>query len=93
MNLNPLLMLWSGLLLATVAVSVVRWNVGHKEDDHLHYMDTDAHLVAAQAATAQRLSVLDRWRRVLLAVTLLVGLGLAAAHLYKVWEQGAGLVN
>ena len=93
MNLNPFLMLWSGLLLITVAVTVVRWNAGKKEDDHLHFMENEAHLVAAQTATARRLVVLDRVRRALWVVTLLVGLGLAAAHMYRVWLEGAGLAN
>jgi hypothetical protein len=91
MNLNLFLMLWSGLLLATVAVSVVRWNAGHKEDDHLHFMDNEADLVTAQAATARRLTALDRLRRLLMLATLLFGFALAAVHLYRVWLQGAGL--
>jgi hypothetical protein len=72
MNLNVLLTLWSGLLLATVAVSVLRWNAGQKEDDHLHMLD-DAKLISAQIATAHRLDVLDRWKAVLLVLTLLLG--------------------
>ena len=91
MNLYPLLMLWSGLLLATVAVTVWRWNAGQKEDDHLHFMENESHLVAAQAATARRLTALDRWRRVLLIATLVIGFALAAAHAYRVWLEGAGL--
>jgi hypothetical protein len=91
MNLYPLLVVWSGLFLATVAVTVVRWSASQKEDDHLHFMDNETALVAAQAATARRLTALDRLRRVLLIATLLVGLGLAAAHMYRVWLEGAGL--
>jgi hypothetical protein len=87
MNLNVLLTLWSGLLLATVAVSVLRWNAGQKEDDHLHMLD-DAKLISAQIATAHRLDVLDRWIRVLLVLTLLLGLALGALHMYNVWLQG-----
>jgi hypothetical protein len=86
MNLNVLLTLWSGLLLATVAVSVLRWNAGQKEDDHLHMLD-DAKLISAQIATAHRLDVLDRWMRVLLVLTLLLGLAVGALHLYNVWLQ------
>lgn len=93
MNLNPFLMLWSVLLLATVVVTVLRWTASQKEDDHLHFMDNEAPLVAAQAATARRLTALDRLRRVLLIVTLLVGAVLAAAHMYRVWLEGAGLTN
>jgi hypothetical protein len=91
MNLNLLLMLWSGLLLATVAVTVLRWKNGHNEDDHLHFMDNETHLIAAQVATARRLTTLDRVRRALLLATLLFGFVLAGLHLYRVWLQGAGL--
>jgi hypothetical protein len=93
MNLYPLLMLWSGLLLATVGVTVWRWNASHKEDDHLHFMDNETHLVAEQVATARRLTALDRWRRVLLIATLVVGIALAGAHMYRVWLEGAGLAS
>jgi hypothetical protein len=93
MSFTSLLMLWSGMLLATVAVTVVRWSAGHKEDDHLHFMDNESDLVAAQAATARRLTALDRWNRLMWIATLLVGLGLAAAHMYRVWLEGAGLAH
>jgi hypothetical protein len=86
-------MLWAALLLATVAVTVLRWNVGQKEDDHLHFMDNEAHLVAAQVATARRLTALDRLRWALVVATLLGGIALAAAHMYRVWLEGAGLAR
>lgn len=93
MDFKLLLMVWSALLLATVAVSVVRWSASQKEDDHLHFMDNETDLVAVQAATAKRLSSLDRLRRTLLLATVLVGLLLAGFHLYRVWQQGAGIVT
>jgi hypothetical protein len=93
MTLSPLLMLWAALLLATVAVTVLRWNVGQKEDDHLHFMDNETHLVAAQVATARRLTALDRLRWALVVATLLGGIALAAAHMYRVWLEGAGLAR
>jgi hypothetical protein len=30
----------------------------------------------------------DRWRRVLILAAILVGVALAALHVYSVWQQG-----
>ena len=93
MDNQVLLMLWSVLLVATIAVMVARWSVGHKEDDHLHMADPDGRLIAAQVTLAHKLDVLDRIKRILLAVTVLSGFALAAFYLYGQWLKGAGLAE
>jgi hypothetical protein len=87
MNVTSLIALWSVLFAALVAVYLLRWSVGLKEDDHLHVMDTDKHLVGVQENIAHKLDVLDRWRRILLIATVLLALVIAALHMYATFTR------
>jgi hypothetical protein len=73
------------------AVAMMRWSLGRREDDHLHYSDREQPLIAAQAAMARKLDVLDRWKSLLLAGTILVGLAAIALHMYNMWSKGPGV--
>jgi hypothetical protein len=89
MNMSFLLAVESALLLACIAVSIVRWSIGHKEDDQLHVLDSDKDLVPVQAALAHKLDVVDRWRRVLITGAVIVGVALIIMHAYSVWQQNS----
>jgi hypothetical protein len=89
MNLTVLLVAWGLVLLALAAVTAVRHNAAKREDDHLHFSDSDQQLVAVQATAAHRLDVLDRWKTGLIILAVVSGLLILAYHAYTVWEQGA----
>jgi hypothetical protein len=82
MNLGVLFAPWSVLFAAFVAVSLMKWSIGQREDDHLHVLDTDKDLVGVQADVAHKLDVLDRWKRVLLVANVLFAFAIAAWHMY-----------
>jgi hypothetical protein len=89
MNVSVLFAPWSVLFVAFVAVSVIRWSIGQKEDDHLHVLDTDTDLVGVQASVAHKLDVLDRWKKVLLIANVLFALVVAGMHMYSTFLRNA----
>lgn len=91
MDMTVLLGVWSALLAAYLGVSLMRWSAGHKEDDHLHVLDSEKELVGVQLSVSRKLDMLDRWKTALLVATLLTGLMLAALHMYTVWQRNAAL--
>ena len=63
MNMQLLLALWAAIFAAALAIVVLmRWKLGRREDDHLHFADSEQQLVAVQANIAHKLDVLDRWK-------------------------------
>ncbi len=86
MNSQLLIGVWVALFAAYVTVVLMRWNLGRREDDHLHFADSEQQLVAAQANIAHRLDVLDRWKTRLLIVTIAATILLGALHVYSSWH-------
>jgi hypothetical protein len=91
MNIFVLLSAWLLVLAAFAAVAVLRWQLGRREDDHLHFGATDGQLVNTQVSIAHKLDVLDRWKSALLVLTILTGLAIAAIHAYNVWQAGPAM--
>jgi hypothetical protein len=89
MNLNILLVAWGLVLLALATLTLVRYNLGRREDDHLHFSDSERQLVAVQATYAHKLDVLDRWKTGLIILAVVSGLLILGYHAYTVWQQGA----
>jgi hypothetical protein len=93
MNMQLLLGIWAAIFAAYAIVVLMRWNLGRREDDHLHFADSEQQLVATQANIAHKLDVLDRWRSALLMVTIGAALLIGAVHVYKTWEEGSSTVQ
>ena len=91
MEMSVLLALWSALFAAYLGVSITRWSVGHREDDHLHVLDSEKELVGVQMSVSRKLDMLDRWKAALLVATLLAGLAIAVLHMYAVWQRNAAI--
>jgi hypothetical protein len=89
MNATLLIATFGVLVAALVMVSLIRWNVGQKEDDHLHVMDSEKELIGVQSNIAHRLDVLDRWRKILLIATVMFGIAILALHMYSTFTQTA----
>ncbi len=79
MNLLPLLVVWSVLVLGVLALFVWRQAVARNEDDSLHVMHG---VITQQTSLAQKLDVLDKWGKIMTVVTVVVGLLIAAAYVY-----------
>ena len=82
-DLRPLIVLW-GLLAASVLVLIVwRKAVARNEDDQLHVLHTDA--VPQQALVAHKLEQIDKWGKIVTAVTVAFGLLIAGIFVYQTW--------
>lgn len=90
-NLNLLLGLWCLIFAAYAVVAALRWNLARKEDDHLHMSDNERSLVSMQVAAAHKLDVLDRVKTMLLVLTVVFGLAVAALHLYSAWQSNSAV--
>jgi hypothetical protein len=86
MNMQLLLGAWAVLLCAYGIVAVMRWNLGRREDDHLHFSDSEQQLVATQTTIAHRLEVLDRWSTILLIVTIVSAVVIGGLYVYLSWD-------
>jgi Mg2+/citrate symporter len=93
MNTQLLLGVWAAICAAYVTVALMRWNLGKREDDHLHFADSEQQLVTAQSSIAHKLDVLDRWKAALLMLTIVSGLIIGALHVYFVWQATTSTVR
>jgi hypothetical protein len=75
---------WGILALATLFLILYRHLVSSREDDSLHLAGTAS---ADQLLLARRLAVIDRWGKLITAVTLLYGLALLILYFWGVWKD------
>jgi hypothetical protein len=85
MNISffPLLVSWSVLAVVVLAMIVWRKTVARNEDDQLHVLHTAG--VTQQAEVAHKLEVIDKWGKIVTAVTALYGAVIAGLYLYQTW--------
>ena len=86
MNMQLLLGVWAAILAAYVSVAILRWNLGKREDDHLHVLDSEQ-LITSQTAIAHKLDVLDRWKTALLILTIVSAVAIGALQVWRVWQE------
>jgi len=85
-NLTPWFILWAIATTAVVALFVARVMVAKEEPAGLHVApENDAQMeeVTQEAKLAQKLNVIDRWGKLLTAVSAVLVLFLGAAWLYN----------
>ena len=87
MNINflPFTLLWMLLAVAVIGLILYRTWIARTEDDSLHLHQSEIGLVSQQAATAQRLEVIDRWGKTLTVIALRYGLAIGGGYLYQNW--------
>jgi hypothetical protein len=85
MQLTPWVVSWVGFTTVVITLAIYRKVVAVKEDDFLHV--SDANLISQQAQVAHRLELIDRWGKILTAVSLLWGFVLLGIFLYQGWQQ------
>jgi hypothetical protein len=86
-----LIVVWGLMAIAVMALIVWRKNVARNEDDQLHVLQSGP--VAQQAAVAHKLEVIDRWGKIVTAVTVIYGVLLAALYVYQIWVAGSTTVQ
>jgi hypothetical protein len=86
MNMQLLLGAWAALFCAYAIVAIMRWNLGKREDDHLHFSDTEQQLVVMQSTIAHKLDVLDRWKTALLVLTVVSAVLIGSFYVYQSWQ-------
>ena len=84
-NLTPLIVLWGVLAFSVLILIVWRKSVARNEDDHLHVLHTEG--VPQQALVAQKLEQIDKWGKIVTAVTVAFGVLIAAIFVYQTWVQ------
>ncbi len=89
MNMTLLVGLWAAVFVSYVVVLVMRAAIGRSEDDHIHVLDGERQVLAHQVEVAHKLDVLDRWKTILLVISIVYGVALGAYHLYSVWLEGS----
>jgi hypothetical protein len=87
MNINflPLIALWGVMAVSVLVLLVWRKAVARGEDDSLHVLNTAA--VPHQAEVAHKLEVIDKWGKIVTAVTVAYGVLLAALFIYQTFVQ------
>lgn len=87
MNINflPLIVLWGLMAISVLALIVWRKTVASEEDDQVHLLNTAG--VPHQAEVAQKLEVIDKWGKIVTAVTVAFGVVLAALFIYQSFVQ------
>ena len=87
MNINflPLIVLWGVMAISVLVLIVWRKSVASQEDDQVHLLNTAG--VPHQVEVAHKLEVIDKWGKIVTAVTVAYGVVLAALYLYQTWVQ------
>ena len=87
MNVNflPLIVAWGLMAISVLALIVWRKSVAREEDDQVHLLNTAA--VPHQAEVAHKLEVIDKWGKIVTALTIAFGLLIAGLYLYQTWVQ------
>jgi hypothetical protein len=79
----PYFVTWVVLAVVVIALIVWRKAVTSHEDDSLHVLDGGA--VSQQVNVSHKLDVIDRWGKILTAITVIFGLVLGAIYMYQSW--------
>ena len=84
-NFIPYLALW--IVLAAVVIGMIAWRklVTRGEDDSLHVMNAGAS--THQEDVTHKLDVIDKWGKILTAITVVYGLILGGLYLYQSWVE------
>ena len=83
---NPLLMIWVVFAGIVLVLLIYRFLLTAHEDTSIHVDVAERSLAEQQAGIAHRVELVDYWGKLLTIVTLLYGLGIAAAYLYLAWQ-------
>jgi hypothetical protein len=90
LNLFPFLILF--FVLAAIVLAMIVWRkvVATHEDNFVHVMgETPA--VSEQATVAHKLEQIDKWGKLLTAITVIYGLAIAGLYMWQTWVTNSNL--
>ena len=91
MTLTPFIAIWAGMALAVLILAAWRQLIDLHEDDSLHLGEQQGAMVTEQASLARKLTVIDRWGKLLTIATVAYGVALAAYYVYQQWIDSGRL--
>ena len=83
LNLIPFVAVWAVFAVGVIFLIGWRKMVASHEDETLHVMDTGA--LSQQEVVAHKLDQIDKWGKILTAITVVYGLALGAYYMYQSW--------
>ena len=86
-SLFPFVAGWLALACTIAGLAIYRKLVLTREDDMLHVLDNESH-VLRQTAIAHRLDTVDHWGKILTVTATVYGVLLAVGYFYQVWMEG-----
>ena len=87
MDMKLAFFVWAAIVTAYATVALMRWSIGKREDDHLHFTDSEQQLLATQTSVAHKIDVWDRWKTALLILAVLSAIVIAGLHAYAFWHD------
>lgn len=88
MSFVPFIVLESLLILSVLALFIWRKMVARAEDDDIHMLHGTTGVSQQQQMISQKLDVIDKWGKIVTAVTVIFGLLLGAAYMYSSFLSG-----
>jgi len=85
-NFLPFLVVWVLLAVTVVVLFLMHRSIARQEDAHLNVLETAA-AAQQQVVLDRKLAVVDKWGKILTAVTVVSGLALAILYFIQSWEQ------
>ncbi len=92
MNLDFRLLIGVWALFAVSVIVLILWrkSVTREEDDNVHLLHTEG--ISHQTEVAHRLEVIDKWGKIVTAVTIAFGLIIAVLFIYHTWVETSTVI-
>lgn len=84
-DLGPFIVMWSVLAVAVVGLIAWRKTLTGHYDNTLRLLDVGA--VSQQAVMTHKIEVIDKWGKILTAITVISGLVLGSLFAYQIWAH------
>ena len=84
-DITPYVVLFLVLGVVTLILAAYRWKVTGNEEDVVRLGPGEEREIPKQVALARKVTAIDRWGKTLTVVTLVLGIGISCAYLYKAW--------
>ncbi len=92
-DITPFVAAFLVLGVVTLLLAAYRWKVTETEEDVVRLAPGEEREIPRQVALATRVSGIDRLGKTLTVVTLVLGIGISCAYLYKAWLDPAPTNN
>jgi len=89
MNMTPFIWTWAVLAIIVLVLAIYRAMLASHEDESIHVSEVEAKQVTEQKKVGTKLNRVEFWGKLLTVVTILYGLAIAGAYLYRAWLQSS----